>query len=125
MTRKDAERHLDHLARRRARYATRREARTPRQLELFPLTPKVTPPLTEKQRAAIRREVRNLAVGHEWARQIRETVFGERDLSMERLAKIDSREIYSENLYVDSDEWLRIRETEWAENFAASSRIGE
>ncbi len=98
--------------------------KTPEQLDLFP-PPAPARPLTARERADIRRQHRNLAVGRAWARKIRVEVFGERDLTMERLAKIDSREIYGENLYVDSDEWIAQREVEWVENFAAECRMGE
>ena len=126
MTRKDAERHLAHLARRRERYAEKQAAGTPRepiQLDLFQLPLTERRPLTERDRAAIRREVRNLSVGRAWARRIRHEVFGEDFGEIDRLAKIDCREVYTEDLFVDSDEWIAMRDVEWLENTAACSRI--
>jgi hypothetical protein len=92
------------------------------QLDLFPL-PAPARPLTARERADIRRQHRNLAVGRAWARKIREDVFGEDFGTLARLAKIDSREVG--DLYVDSDEWIRIRDAEWLENTVACGRIGD
>jgi hypothetical protein len=106
--------------------AEREAARThrePIQLDLFQLPLTERRPLTERDRAAIRREVRNLEVGRTWARRIRHEVFGEDFGEIDRLAKIDCREVYTEDLFVDSSEWIARRDAEWLENTAAYSRI--
>jgi hypothetical protein len=70
MTKKQAERHLAHLARRREQYAAKKAARTPRkaeQLALFAVPAARVP--TKKERAEIDQEAKNL--GRAWIKKIR------------------------------------------------------
>jgi hypothetical protein len=71
ITRKDAEAHLAHLARRRARYAARKAAPTPREPEQLPLFAKPEPSKpTPEEREAIEREAKN--IGRAWITRIKE-----------------------------------------------------
>lgn len=75
MTRKDAEKHLAHLARRRERYAVLKAARTPRepvQLALFEAPAPRKP--TAQEREAMEREAKN--IGRDWIRKI-QSIFKE------------------------------------------------
>lgn len=39
-----------------------------------------------------------------------------RDPEIWSLARIDSREVYGEDTFTDSDEWIQRRDAEWLEN---------
>ncbi len=73
ITKKDAEKHLEKLARRRARYAERKKKvaatpRAPEQLTLFPMPPRAFVMTTAKEQAEFDLKQRNL--GREWIKQI-------------------------------------------------------